>query len=178
MNTKDSDKIIGAYEASEILRIPLSSLYYLSNTGKVRAIRVGRRWRYRKIDIEHYAVYGTAGLNKKQGTIRRERRQSPRINCHILCKYKVGLPNRNHSAESIIKNIGATGLFLDISNHFSAGIDDPVEMYFELGIPYEENKEIIKILGRVVMITDTGAGIKYRNLPPLLKDTITKYVGE
>lgn len=177
MNTKDMDKIISAYEASEILRIPLSSLYYLSNTGKIRAIKIGRRWRYKKIDIEHYATYGTIGLNKEVARPRKEKRLSPRINCDILCEFRLGLPSQNHISKSIIKNIGTSGIFLNIYNPFSIRTDDPVQMRFGLDIPYEGNDETMEILGRVVRIADTGIGVKYRSLPLELREKITRYVG-
>ena len=41
-------------EASNYLRIPLSSLYKLAQDGKIPCRKVGRHWRFRKEAIDHW----------------------------------------------------------------------------------------------------------------------------
>ena len=41
-------------EASKYLRIPLSSLYKLAQSGKIPCQKVGRHWRFRKETIDRW----------------------------------------------------------------------------------------------------------------------------
>lgn len=44
-------KVMDIRELSEFLRIPVSSLYFLTKTGKIPAAKVGKHWRYLESDI-------------------------------------------------------------------------------------------------------------------------------
>ena len=41
-------------EISQFLRIPVSSLYKLAQTGKIPCQKVGRHWRFRRVAIERW----------------------------------------------------------------------------------------------------------------------------
>lgn len=50
--TDDLPLVMTIEEASKYLRIPLSSLYKLSQEGKIPCQKVGRHWRFRKEAID------------------------------------------------------------------------------------------------------------------------------
>jgi len=43
--------ILTAKETSNILRVPLSTLYRLTKTGRIKGFKIGRQWRYKKEDV-------------------------------------------------------------------------------------------------------------------------------
>ena len=46
--------LLTAKEASDMLRVPLSTLYRLTKKGQVKGFKVGKQWRYIKEDILKY----------------------------------------------------------------------------------------------------------------------------
>jgi excisionase family DNA binding protein len=51
---EDFPQVFTIDEASHYLRIPLSSLYKLSQGGKIPCQKVGRHWRFRKEAIDRW----------------------------------------------------------------------------------------------------------------------------
>lgn len=51
---EDFPQILTIDEASNYLRIPLSSLYKLAQEGKIPCQKVGRHWRFRKEAIDRW----------------------------------------------------------------------------------------------------------------------------
>lgn len=49
--TNDSNKILTIQELSRYLKVPLSTLYGLTQKGKIPAVKVGKHWRYLEKDI-------------------------------------------------------------------------------------------------------------------------------
>ena len=49
-----SSEIMTIQEASDFLRIPLSSLYKLAQLGKIPCQKVGRHWRFHKHALEKW----------------------------------------------------------------------------------------------------------------------------
>lgn len=47
-------EIMTIHEVSEYLRIPISSLYRLAQSGKVPCQKVGRHWRFRREAIDRW----------------------------------------------------------------------------------------------------------------------------
>lgn len=45
------EKVMTVEEVSTYLKIPVSTLYEITRKGRVRGIKVGRRWRYLESDI-------------------------------------------------------------------------------------------------------------------------------
>lgn len=50
----EQPEIMTIQEASQYLRVPLSSLYKLVQTGKIPCQKVGRHWRFRRQALEHW----------------------------------------------------------------------------------------------------------------------------
>lgn len=51
---EDFPQVLTIDEASNYLRIPLSSLYKLAQEGKIPCQKVGRHWRFRKEAIDRW----------------------------------------------------------------------------------------------------------------------------
>ena len=59
-------QVLTIYEASDYLRIPLSSLYKLAQEGKIPCQKVGRHWRFRKETIDRWLDQSTEkSINNK-----------------------------------------------------------------------------------------------------------------
>lgn len=185
MNSKIN--FLNAEQVSDYLKIPIRTVQDLSQKGKIRAIKIGNKWRYAKEDIEKYFLFGTnfsREPDRKQGGYN-ERRAYPRINSNLKCDYSIDLsPYKNINDIGMIKNISAGGVLLsDIKDGID--IDDPINLGFE--ITYGERKINISTKGRVVRKTLKGVGVKFRDMPaPMdrgesgrhdVRNMITEYVG-
>jgi excisionase family DNA binding protein len=51
--TPEFDEILNIREVSEYLKIPASTVYKLVQEGKVPAAKIGKHWRFKKIDLDH-----------------------------------------------------------------------------------------------------------------------------
>jgi excisionase family DNA binding protein len=47
------DEIMNIKEVSGYLKIPISTVYKLAQSGKVPAVKVGKHWRFLKKDLDH-----------------------------------------------------------------------------------------------------------------------------
>ncbi len=47
------DEIMNIKEVSEYLKIPISTVYKLAQSGEVPAVQVGKHWRFMKKDLDH-----------------------------------------------------------------------------------------------------------------------------
>ena len=169
-----------AEEVSKFLDIPLRTLYRLSKQGKIKAFKIGDKWRYNKEDIKHYGLADT-DFSKEPARIHNnliERRAYPRINSNFICHYSINLPPfRKIKMKAILKNLSAGGLFIISSDNQldKIEIDDPVELSFVLN---NKTKDInIVTEGRIIRKDNIGLGIKFRNLSNEDKYKIVKYVG-
>lgn len=182
MENRRFKNLLSVSEVSEYLNIPLKSVYYLTEKGKINGIKIGKHWRYHLEEIENYYVYGT---NKKslfplqKSTAILERRYCPRINCNLRCQYKIDIPFlKEFSSVGDIRDISGNGIFLyckpDAISQLE--IDDPINLDFYLTL---EKGEMIKMAasGRIVRKVSDGAGVKFRTIDKGLKDLILKFVG-
>jgi excisionase family DNA binding protein len=48
----NSDDILKIKEVADYLRMPLSTIYKLAQSGKVPAVKVGKHWRFMKKDLD------------------------------------------------------------------------------------------------------------------------------
>lgn len=54
MNQDQKTKVITIKEVSELLKIPVSTLYVLAKQGKLKGAKFGRQWRFVEQDILDY----------------------------------------------------------------------------------------------------------------------------
>lgn len=179
---KDINKtFLNSKEVSEYLLIPLRTVQHLTNEGKIKAIRVGRKWRYKKIDIDQYFNLGI-DFSKEPTRIPNnfiERRAYPRINSNFRCQYSINLPPfRELSNEGIVKDVSAGGIFLfNQSNkidEIKAG--DPIDLNFVL-IFDNEKRLNINIKGKIIRKSPDGAGIKFKRINKETQNKIIEYAG-
>lgn len=53
-STLTRDQVMTAAEVADLLRMPVSTVYYLANCGVLPARRLGRTWRFLRPRIEEY----------------------------------------------------------------------------------------------------------------------------
>ena len=178
-DTKNKMDILTAKQISEYLQIPLRTIYHLTKTGKLKAVKIGKHWRYFKSDIEQYYNLGT-DLSKEAS--RRfnnsiECRSYPRINTNFKCQYSINLPPfKEINNKGIIKDISAGGIFLinQDNEKNEIKINDPILMKFVLILDDDQNIDI-NAKGKVVRKTKDGLGIKFKNINKEAQNRIMEY---
>ena len=50
----NGNKIMGIQEVSAYLKIPVSTIYYLAQRGKIKGAKFGRHWRFLEEEILNY----------------------------------------------------------------------------------------------------------------------------
>lgn len=180
MNDKLEKNFLTASEISQYFIIPLNTIYRLSKNGKIKGIRIGKQWRYSREDIERLI---SGGISPRTLPARRnldftERRQYPRINCNLNCRYKVYIPSLKEFQfiTGNIRNISGGGVLLydNPKNLINISIDDPIAFEFELTSGHDLQK--INTIGRVVRTSENGVGIKFRNIDKNYQNEIINYV--
>ena len=93
-------KIISAQDVSTRLRISLSTVHHLTRTGQIRAVKIGKQWRYSDNEIDRYLMSGFDFRKKVEERREVDRRIYPRINCFIQGRVAVSiLPLKHFEAE-------------------------------------------------------------------------------
>jgi len=181
MSDKQGRDFLTAKEVSDYFRIPLNTVYRLTKLGKLKAIKVGKQWRYSVSEIE---MLLQTGVNVRQVTSRikeefAERRSYPRINCSFKCRYrKIIMPDSDFISYGSVSNISGGGLFFndDSGNLDNISIDDPLDFIIDF-MPDEGNQTVIDAKARVVRKAKKCLGVKFRNIRDDYKNLIIKYVG-
>lgn len=173
---QSNEKFMTAYEVRKFLRIPLSTLYDLTRSGRIKAIKIGRHWRYLRDDIERYLISGANYSGKERFLEDPERRNYPRINCSISASLFVSISDiKDIKMDGNILNIGEGGVFVKDCNNLGLfseiKSDDPITAGFSL------EKRMIYASGRVVRRQDNGIVIKFRKMSEDVRKIITEYVG-
>lgn len=168
-------EFLSSREISKYLDIPLRTIQKLTQCGKIKGIKVGKQWRFKKYDVERYLTFGTdfskEPTRKPINFI--ERRTYPRINSNFKCQYVINLqPHKNICNEEMIINISAGGVLFSIKDKDinKVEIGDPVDLDFNL-----DNKTdvlSIKAEGRLIWKKNYRIGIKFRNIDEDMKNKI------
>lgn len=187
MDNENYNELLTVSEVGKYLRIPLKSVYYLTQTGKIKGIKVGKHWRYHLKDIKCYyqngtkrsAISGEIIITSVETQNITEKRTFPRINCNIRCLYEVVIPElKELSSTGSIRNISGNGVFLyglqgNLENIFAG---DPISLKFELNT--KSGKRInLNVPGRVVRKVNEGIGIKFRDIDKYYRDLLIRYAG-
>lgn len=183
-NQNHQKELIPAREVSRILSIPLRTVQRLSQEGKIKAIKIGNRWKYYKSDILKHRNYGTTFANKpirilhtKEINQFTERRIHPRINCSIPCDIKVIIPDKKEIITNArILNISEGGTFIesinDEENFKQIKNDDPIKIKFKL-----VGQDPLETNGRILRKQHNGLAIKFRLINYNTKQQIKEYIG-
>lgn len=173
-----NDSFLNAKEVSKYLRIPLRTVHRLTKDGKIKAVRIGKQWRYKRTDIENYFSFGTNFSREPARKLNDfiERRACPRINTDFDCQYLINLPRfKIINDKGIIKNL-STGGSLVIAQCKDIEIDDPILLQFIL-VSDSDKKLEINVNGRIIRKTPSGFGVKFKNTSKQTVDSITEYIG-
>lgn len=180
---KDIIKLLTAKQVSQYLQMPLRTVHHLSKQGKIKAFKIGGKWRYLKKDIDRYLSFGT-DFSREPARVPEDfyecpdRRAYPRINTNFRCRYFVNLlPFKNIENEGIIKNMSAGGVLVinQGGKMERIGVNDPIDLDFNFLTTDEAVN--IKAKGRIVRINKSEIGIHFRNITEEDKDRIIQYVG-
>jgi len=174
----NNDGLLLANEVSKYLRLPLSTLYRLTKKRILKGIKVGKQWRYSRKDIEKYlsGLKNPIYYDCQTDFDSTERRAFPRLNCNILCSYRVLIPAiKDIHSNGSIRNISGNGILLSTSGDILSKINigDPVELKFTLDL---QNNNI-KTDARIVRKTIDGFAMKFRNMSRKHRDSIVRFVG-
>lgn len=175
MNKKTD--FLTAKQVSKCLSIPLRTIHRLSKQGKIKSIKIGGRWFYKKSQIEEYLLFGTdfRSLPVTRNEELPERRAYPRMNCQIECDYSIDLSQKDGFRKAVITNISGGGLLLKDSLDI-VSVEDPVSIRFIL-YSEPESKMGIETKARIVRKTESGFAVKFRNIDENFQDSIIRYVG-
>ncbi len=105
-------EIMTPKDVAEYLKLPLSTVYKLSQEGKLQGTKFGKHWRYLRSDIESYLT-GLNALGSYGAAM--ERRRFPRKVCDIGAVFEVNVPDlKRCKGHGTIRNISVGGALLEI----------------------------------------------------------------
>jgi excisionase family DNA binding protein len=166
-------KVMTAQEVSEYLRIPLSTVYGLTKKGTIKAVKLGKHWRYLKTEIDRY-LHGMGRATSEMV----ERRERARINCKLPAEISMLLDKNRTKKMGVIENIGEGGVrFSYLNGNAAAREGDPVRLVLSYA-GGEESR--IELQGRVVHSLadqEKRVGVKFRDLSEDAREVIRAYVG-
>lgn len=70
MEKKEKTELLTVKEVAEYLRMGLLTTYKLINEGKLPAFKVGRQWRVKKDDLQHYIETQKLAPRKQRGKVK------------------------------------------------------------------------------------------------------------
>lgn len=70
MEEKEKAELLTVKEIADYLRMGLLTTYKLVNEGKLPAFKVGRQWRVKKDDLQHYIEIQKLAPRKQRGKVR------------------------------------------------------------------------------------------------------------
>ena len=180
MHQNGEQKLLTALEVSQRLRLPRSTVYYLTQKGQIPAVRFGKHYRYQRDAIDQFLAKRGDSVFLENGDHHQSkevdnRREAYRINTHLNCRWKIQIADyKSIQGDAVIVNLSEGGLGLKCdrqSMSHNMAIDDPIQVEF---------KEIGQIEGRIVYLNPNGAiriGIQFRHLNDELKNKIKELVG-
>jgi len=185
----NKEGLLTAHEVSELLRIPLSTVYYLTQQKQLKCVRIGKHIRYRQEDIQSHinpaesAQSFPENIKASQNLFEANQRQLPRLNTHIACQFTVVIPGwKTIRGKAAIRKMSEAGVYLRKVNCECEGgeleQDDPVILQFDL---------LGEVQGRVMRVDQNptqggqngpvGMFIEFRQLSKEAKKKIQGFLG-
>lgn len=181
-------KYLNAHEVSERLRISLSTVRHLTRLGKIKAVKIGKQWRYsedelyRSLNNSPSTVVSARQAVKKETAVP-ERRIYPRTQCFIQGHTIISNSSqRKWEGSGAILNMSEGGLLFEAGDLLSRQVpfenQDEVSLslyYFPSSIPRG-----IQIKGSITHLEandKTRFGMHFENLDPEIHQSIKKYLG-
>jgi excisionase family DNA binding protein len=63
---KKPEKLMTLEEVAEYLRLSVHTIYKMAQKGKIPALKAGKKWRFRKGDIDRWLSTGITSFKRKQ----------------------------------------------------------------------------------------------------------------
>lgn len=178
-----NSRVMTSREVSEYLRLPLSTVWNLTKTGKIRGFKVGKHWRYLESDI--LSFFNLPHPRTHSVEFHEERRSSARLHCSLPAEVRSMLLATGPIGETgRLDNLSEQGAHFVFSQGRQTKIDagllepgNPVSL--ELSFPELNDRQMV-LQGRIVHITSNGhpaIGIKFRLIHPEDQKGIKAYVG-
>lgn len=154
-------------QVSGLLGVHIRTVQRLTKQGRLKAIRIGRLWKYEKTVISNF-------ISSARKTNPQERRAYPRINSNFDCNYSVNLlPFSDIQNKGFIRNLSAGGVLLYAEEGLGKiNVDDPIDLSFSLE---KLNLLNINVTGKVVRKTNDSVGIKFKSIDREARKRIRKY---
>ncbi len=178
MKNPSSERIMTAQELSFYLKLPLSTVYFLTKKGIIHGVKFGKHWRYLEREIQEYLLRNSRFSSNPHPTAPAERRAHPRVNCSLRARLvPVLYYNGDVEQSGAVRNLSAGGaLFATDGVQADFSIGDPIKLVFDLPEPASRSLEVN---GRIVRLAGgkNTCGIKFKTLLPQDAEEINQYVG-
>lgn len=147
-------KILTAQDVGRYLRISLSTVHHLTRTGQIKAVKVGKQWRYYQEDLDRYLEEGFEHLKspavspqplRKPAYAGDERRAHPRIKCFVQGTLLVPDPAQEIlAADGHILDLSAGGLLFETPEDSLRSIElgDDTRASVRLFLPSSSKQEV------------------------------------
>lgn len=176
---KENVNLLSVKQVSKYLSLTERTIQRLSKQGKIKGIKLGGQWKFRREDIERYLLYGTdfskEPIRKPDNFI--ERRVFSRINCSLPCFIKVLIPEKKDVyTNARILNISEGGVSLEAYNKEELSLNIKTDDLINLEFVLNESPEI-RVDGRILRIQDKVIGVKFKRIDSETSQLIREYVG-
>lgn len=198
INGNGDRDVMTPLEVSRYLKLPLSTIYKLSQEATLRGTKLGKHWRYLRNDIERYltANRGNGGVSPgarllgvnpalpEAPPIVVEKRRFPRIDCSLPSRFEIDIPQIKHcEGTGIVRNLSRGGALIEINEVRLEGqfirVDDPILIQLDSGL-FKIKIGEMEVQGRVVRLHEnskTKVGVEFKHLDTEMNQAIAAFVG-
>lgn len=171
----EADEVMTPREVANFLKLPLSTVYKLTQEGRLRGVKLGKHWRYLASDVRQQ-IAAPMPLALAAGA---ERRRAPRIDVRLPVQFRVEVPQvKQCSGKGAVANVSRGGLLLVIEELSVQGqlvrLDDPIQVELDSAV-----FGTTTLQGRVVRVAEgpqTSLGVELAALPADLEGKWTAWV--
>lgn len=184
INGNGDRAVMTPLEVSRYLKLPLSTVYKLSQEGVIRGTKLGKHWRYLRDDVERYLTGNRTAGNAPLVASAVEKRRFPRINCSLPSRFEIDIPQIKHcEGTGIVRNLSRGGALIEINEVRLEGqfikVDDPILIQFDSGL-FKIKIGDTELQGRVVRLHEnskTKVGVEFKHLDTEMSQAIAALVG-
>ena len=177
-----ADDILTAPEVAAMLKVPVTTVYKLTREGKLPAARVGKHWRYLRMDLIQQIRRDAA---QEQRAAAAERRRHRRVPWEADCEFSVAVDSATRcDGQGVVRNLSRSGAMLSIDRLVVQGrlvrIDDPILLHVsdDTSLGTAIGGEALR--GRVVHVQNdksTFMGIAFEGLADEAAGRIDELIG-
>lgn len=166
--TPEPDEVMTPREVANFLKLPLSTVYKLTQEGRLRGVKLGKHWRYLASDVRLQIAAPAPTASGLLAAEAAERRRHPRIDVRMPAQFRVEVPQvKQCTGKGAIANVSRGGLMLVIDELSVQGqlvrLDDPIQVELQAA-PFGTTT----LAGRIVRFAEgpqTTLGVELAPLP-------------